>query len=161
MKETLLCVIYLSLVGCYSDSQLELVAELSMPYMDECNNTVNRARAYHDTTFESEIGYIDFDVDLFDKTFIEDFGVDGLLKISVYGDLQLLDGITPEYYVRGISDSIAIECVPDVSVSFEDGRINNEFNKLRNSFRGPILPVIKQGRVYLYFNKKDQRIEHW
>lgn len=149
------------LTGCSSEDKHELTAELSMPYIKECTDTIRRAKAYHDSTFQRALGYIDLKIKRFDQTIIEDFGIDGVLTIKAYGDLRLLNGVTPEYYIRGISDSIASECMPDVSVSFVNDRTVNEYEAIKSRYGNPVLPVIKNGKVFIYYNRKDQRIKHW
>jgi hypothetical protein len=149
------------IAGCQEDQGLALTGTISIPYMSECKETVGRAQHYYKNSFRSEKGYVDLNVETFDKTFLTDFGVDGLVRISVYGNLNLLNGLTSEYYVKGIADSISAECLPDVYVSFKSDKLSNMFMDIKKEYGSPVVTKVVDGRSYIYFNKKDTKIDYW
>lgn len=151
----------LALIGCQADQELKLTGEISIPYMSECKETIGRVQHYYKNSFRAENGYVDLEIETFDKTFLTDFGVDGLVRISAYGNLNLLNGLTSEYYVKGIADSISAECLPDVYVSFKSDKLSNMFMDIKKEYGSPVVTKVVDGRSYIYFNKKDTKIDYW
>jgi hypothetical protein len=135
----------------------------SIPYFTECDAIISRASRYYDRRSKEhpDKGQVKISVEKFDSTFLVDLGVDGMLKVSAIGDLKLLKGATSLMYVTGIANTIAAVCLPDTDVSFEAPGITAIYNKLKKESRYPVIPIIKDGRVYLYKNSMSFNADHW
>ena len=160
-RTSLLSLIAIALVGCDS-SKLKLTGEVAIPYMTECARTVKVADEYYKRQFDTKKGRIEINVMPFTPTFLKDFGVDGLLNISAFGDLGLLNNYSSYDYVRGLADSIAAECLPDVGITVKEvSYISKMADRIKSEFGGPVLPIINDGEITILYNKKDTTIDHW
>ena len=138
------------------------MGEISMPYFNECQNTIDAASSYYEKVSRNKASKIEFEVINFNQTSLANFGVDGLLSIKGYGNLNLKEGVSVDYYVRGIADSIAIECMPMDRVSFYVSVVEQQINRLNRAYgNSRKLTVFEGNEISIYHNKNRELIDYW
>ena len=120
MRQIVVLFLVATLFGCSSKDEPR--AELRIPVLTECVDTINRAKSHYLNTSSSQPYELDIDIVKFDETGSLYDGPVGMATLVSIGEWKTLDGGSPLAYLRLTANGIFADCAPSstLTILFEN-----------------------------------------
>jgi hypothetical protein len=149
---------FIGLFGCESPQELEMTAELSMPFIKSCSSSIDKAEYFFENKFKKDgLGFVEIERVSFLGRHSLPNGVNGYLNIKIFGELKLLSNITEYEYAVSIADSIVTDCFPYDRTSVNKKHLDSFLNNHERLYGKGYVIIRGEGDYNIFHNKKDVR----